>query len=54
MARPTLAAHPKFAKLCARLRGASAPRAVARGALEQLWDAGLSSLDRLRREKGGR
>jgi len=42
MARPTLNTHPKFAKLVARLRGTPAPRSIARGALELIWEAGYA------------
>jgi hypothetical protein len=39
MARPTLATHPKFFRLAALVGG----RAVARGALELIWDAAYAS-----------
>jgi hypothetical protein len=39
MARPTLATHPKFAKLAHRLHG----RAVARGVLELIWESCYAS-----------
>jgi|SRR5215831_17543035 len=41
MARPTLFAHPKFAKLAARLKS----RALAVGSLELIWDAAYASGD---------
>ncbi|MES1164171.1 MAG: hypothetical protein ABUR63_00320 [Verrucomicrobiota bacterium] len=37
--------HPKFAKLVARLRTTPAARAIARGALELLWEAGYAEGD---------
>lgn len=41
MARPTLATHPKFAKLAHRLQS----RSLARGALELIWEACYASGD---------
>lgn len=41
MARPTLASHPKFAKLAHRLKS----RALARGVLELIWEACYASGD---------
>lgn len=41
MARPTLSAHPKFHKLANRLRS----RALARGALELIWESCYASGD---------
>ena len=45
MARPTLFAHGKFAHLVHLLRDTVAPRALALGALELIWEAGYASGD---------